>query len=99
VVVAAAGTPVALISNFPDYTDLYSNKIDITCPLNGNAGQVYIGSLGMNKATSAGVMKILQPGESWSITHNVGLNVFHVQDFYVDADNNGDSVIALAHVA
>jgi hypothetical protein len=98
VAVAAAGTPVSAIANFPTYTDLYANKIDFQCPLT-NAGQIFLGVSGMVRATSAGVRKILQPGESWSSTHNVGLNVYHVQDFYVDADNNGDVAIVSAHVA
>lgn len=98
-VTITAGTPVSVIVNFPTYTDLVANKVDFSNLWSPGGGQIYIGYAGMNTATYAGVLKVLQPGESWSLTHNVGLNVIPVKDLYVDGVANGDLVLVSCHVA
>lgn len=100
VAVAAAGTPVQLITNFsstPGYTDLQSNKINIQA-LDTNVGKIYIGYSNMVRATGVGVLHVLLPGEFWSITDPSAANVFDVTKFHIDADTNGDAIYASAHV-
>ena len=94
-----AGTPQSVIANFPTYTDLTANKVDFQNLNTPGGGQVYIGYAGMNRTTYAGVLKVLQPGESWSITHNVGLNVLPVKDFYLDGAASNDLVLVSCHIA
>jgi hypothetical protein len=108
IIVPTPGTPVALDSalitagimvnndTFP------ANKILIQAyggaignpALSGspNAGNVYIGSKSMVRATLAGVIKVLVPGEYWTITTNVATNKYYLDKLYVDADHANDGV-------
>lgn len=73
------------------------NKIGLaTNPLThggvGNTGKVYVGSASMNKTTLLGVIAVLSPGGSYSITNNVSMNIYDASTFYVDADTAGDGI-------
>lgn len=57
-----------------------------------NAQTVYIGEKTMNKTTLAGVVATIPPGGFWSITNNVGANVYLTQSIWVDADSANDGV-------
>ena len=94
-----AGTPVSVLANYPTYTGLVANKVDFQNMNSPGVGQVYIGYSGMNTTTFEGVLKVLQPGESWSLTHNVGLNVIPVKDLVVDGASSGDLVLVSCHIA
>jgi hypothetical protein len=93
------GTPVSVLANFPTQTSLVANKVEFSNLWAPGGGVAYIGYSGMNTATFAGVLKVLQPGESWSLTHNVGLNVIPVKDLVVDGAVGGDLVLVSCHVA
>jgi glutamine cyclotransferase len=100
VAVAAAGTPVSILTNFSSvdgYANLQSNKITIQA-LEGNTGKVYIGYSNMVRATGVGVLFVLNGGETWSITDPSAANVFDVNKFFLDADSNGDAAYVSAHV-
>ena len=73
------------------------NKIGLAAnPLSqagaGNTGKVYIGSQSMSRTTLLGVVAIILPGGSYSITNNVSMNIYDASQWYVDADNAGDSI-------
>ena len=99
VVVAAAGTPVPLVSELitlgillaGDW--LQANKLFLL-PLPTNNGNVYVGQKGMNKATGAGVMFAFGPGvgSGFTLINNVGLNIYRADQFFVDADNSGEGL-------
>ncbi len=107
--VATPGVPVQFTStttgaggNFNRNDDLSSNKIEFNAH-GDNIGRIYIGRQNMVRGTLAagdqtGVIKILEPGQSWSLTHNVGLNKYHAADYFIDADNAGDGVYGNADV-
>ena len=46
----------------------------------------------MVRSTLAGVLVVLSPGGSITITNNVGLNIYQFDKWYIDADNAGDGV-------
>jgi hypothetical protein len=58
----------------------------------GNTGNVYFGSRTMNRSTLSGVIGIIAPTGSFSITTNVNLNAYDANALYIDADNAGDGV-------
>lgn len=66
----------------------------ITSPIThsgaGNTGKIYFGSQGMVRATLAGVIAVLSPGQSIPMTVNVALNAFDANKLYLDADNAAD---------
>jgi hypothetical protein len=100
VAVAAAGTPVSILTNFSSndaYTNLQSNKITIQA-LNSNSQKLYIGFSNMDPSTYEGVLVELNPGETWSITDPSAANVFDVNKYYLDADVNGEAGLVSAHV-
>lgn len=71
--------------------DLWANKIDLSAP-SGNAVNIYIGFIGMNKTTLVGVLKILEPGQEWSLTNPVGMNTYRVGELAIDADSGTPGV-------
>lgn len=100
VTVTTPGTPVLLLSNFPTLTgnkdnglDLYANKFTILA-LSLNTGRVYIGAQTMVRATLVGVIMYMDPGQPWTFQHDVGMNKYHMGDFWVDADVAGEGVFA-----
>lgn len=100
IVVAAAGTPVSILSNFEgdqDYYGMQANKI-ILQALPTNTGNVYLGYSDMDTSTGEGVLAELTPGTMWSITDPSAANVFAVGIYYLDAASDGDGAYAAAHV-
>jgi hypothetical protein len=106
VTVAVPGTPVKLTTWLEAHGmtsgDRFAcNKILIRTFGNGvlnpvtaavNAGNVYIGTSAMNKATMVGVIDTLQPGEFWTITEPEARNVYDLSKYYIDADSANDGV-------
>lgn len=64
----------------------------ITHSGSGNIGAVYLGSATMVRATLAGVIAVIQAGQSYPLSQNVANNVFDANKLYIDADNAGDGV-------
>ena len=104
VAVVTPGTPVPLAFNLPNLSPVVAqltdhipcNKINInTSTIShtgaGNTGKIYIGIQGMVRATLAGVIFVLSPGQSVSVTTNVNMNIYQFDQWYIDADNAGDS--------
>lgn len=56
----------------------------------GNTGNIYFGSKGMVKATLAGVIAVIQPGQSFTLTQNVANNVYDANLLYLDSDTASD---------
>ncbi len=56
----------------------------------GNTGKIYLGSSAMVRATLAGVIAVIAPGGSYSITTNVNLNAYDANKLYLDADTAND---------
>jgi hypothetical protein len=101
VTVASSGTPVPLNTNFSDLgsDEAVRNQTNqcswVFVQANpANAGLCFIGNANMNIATKAGVYLILAAGASASIQIGDVTNGLNINDFYVDADNNDDWVIA-----
>ena len=63
----------------------------------GNAGQCYIGTKNMVRATGVGVLLIIPiPAATANAVYNLGdfvENDMKVEDYYVDADNANDGVL------
>ncbi len=90
--------PVSVIDNYPDLTPLMVNKVEFQAN-KANAGEAYVGYAGLDEDTGDDLLRVLQPGESWSLTHNVGLNVIPVHLMYVHGSTEGDVVLVVVHVA
>lgn len=111
VTVTVPGTAVQLTSNLLNFspkvttalTDLVvANKVSLTASKAAgaaNTGNVYVGQNGMNKSTLVGVIAIIGVGGAWSWTHNVGLNVYEIDKWYLDADTAGDGVYGSINTA
>ncbi len=56
----------------------------------GNTSKIYFGVKGMVKATLAGVIAVLSPGQSIPVTVQDSVNPLNANDFYVDADTAND---------
>ena len=112
ITVAAPGTLVGLLDGFPAYKSSASStdstgKVTRPFPLTvtratfqakpGNAGQCYIGTKGMVRATGVGVLLIIpQPSATANAVFNLGdfqENDMKPEDYYVDADNGNDAVL------
>jgi hypothetical protein len=82
------------------YTGLYDDPVPcnkftiIASPITqagaGNSGLIYIGTQNMVRATLAGVLFTVQPGQAWPVTNNVGMNTYQFQNLFMDSDNAGD---------
>lgn len=73
------------------------NKIGLAAnPLSqagaGNTGKVYIGELSMSRTTLLGVVAVISPGGSYTISNNVSMNLYDASKWYVDADTAGDGI-------
>ena len=95
VTVPAAGTPVDLFANFPTLRTSNSRPRAnvLMIQFSGkNAGQGYVGTANMNKATGKGVLSELQPGDAFVAPSLSGaVNPYDLSDFFLDADNNADA--------
>jgi len=96
VAVPTPGSPVSLLVNYSSFTgnadntkDLFANKWTVQANAN-NKGPIYIGALSMVRSTLVNVIGIVQPGQSWTWQHDVGMNKYHIGDYYLDADNAND---------
>jgi len=59
----------------------------------GNIGNVYIGFVGMNKATGFNLLVTIVPGgPDYSVTNPAGSNAYSLESYVIDADNAGDGV-------
>ena len=107
VVVAAAGTPVAITTNLSTSNSKLNAAGVLTCyslivqPLSSNVGKVYIGTSTMSRTTLAGVFLYVPIPTANSLPIEMFRNetaqaAFSATDIYVDADNANDGV--LAHV-
>lgn len=106
VTVLTPGTPVQVTFNLPSMIPKVTDAVTDQVPANkvsistnpkaqagaGNTGNVYIGQSNMSRTTLFGVIAVLTPGGSWSWTNNVGLNIYQLEKWYVDADNAGDGI-------
>lgn len=98
VTVPTPGTPVSLISTLianglcQNGDAVTVNKVEVQA-LPGNTGSVYLGVVGMNKATGANVIAVLKAGQDWGITNNVSVNTYDLETYVVDADVAGDGVL------
>ena len=87
------GKPATTLATDP----VVCNKIGLAAnPLThagaGNTGKIYVGSASLNRTTLAGVIAVIAPGGGYSITNNVGMNIYDASKYYVDADNAGDGL-------
>lgn len=98
--VPVPGTPVRLNSFLVSKgvidaatDDVPFNKLSII-PIAANAANVYIGLQTMVKATLEGVLIVIGPAAqpNWALTTNVGMNTYHLQNLWVDADNANEGV-------
>lgn len=104
--VVTPGVPVQLSINLPNLSPPVTQLVTDHVPCNkinvnastiahsgaGNTGKVYVGASNMVRATLAGVICVLSPGQGFQITNNVGMNTYQLDQWYVDADNAGDGV-------
>jgi hypothetical protein len=105
VVVPVPGVPQRITKNFPEFTssppkdtDLWCNQLEIF-GLPDNTGNVYIGNSAMNKTTLAGVYHILGATDTRVFSPPAtGMNTIYPGDYYVDADDADDGVLASAQI-
>ena len=58
----------------------------------GNTGKIYFGVQGMVRATLAGVIAVLSPGQSIPVTVGDSVNPLDANTLYIDADNAADGI-------
>ena len=92
--VPTPGTPVALSTNLQHrVTKLFVQVIP------GLTGKVYFGRTGMNKATSAGVARILWPNTAGGASDQLflecsdGRDLINLAEYAVDADVAGEGLL------
>lgn len=98
-----SGTPIRLTANLTAAygnteiaDDLHAHTLEIVASTD-NAGRLYVGYTGLNKTTLAGVIKVLEPGESWSIS-GPSMNTYWVGTYFVDVATSTDYCNGFAHV-
>ena len=89
------GTPVRVTAN----TNLWANRIRFADVI-GETGRKFLGVQGMNKGTSAGVLKEFWPTgsgggmadayEIWAATEH---DLLRLSDYWIDANNAGEGLI------
>lgn len=97
-IIATPGTPQSVLNNFPAAkgTKTPINMIAFQSHPN-NSGNCYVGSASMNKVNLSGVLRVLQPGDSWSVGDNMAGNIINLDTLYVDADNPSSGILAVAY--
>ncbi len=78
--------------------DAFARRIDFKAPAGGaeghnNVGRVFIGLKTMNKTTYAGVIWYLDPGEAYTLENSQQPLPYHMADYWIDSDNDGDGII------
>lgn len=99
VTVAVPGTLIKLTVNFPDMDTaavgqpLHAAVLFIQA-LPGNIGPVYLGTVGLVRATGVGVYVSLAAGEGFTLSVQGAANPFNILDYRLDADAATDAVFA-----
>lgn len=99
-VVATPGTPVraSVLVTAPDNPASYKVHAVLMQARPSNVGKVYIGMLGLNRATLAGVATVLaiptaNSLAAFSVAHTISPAGVDLSDLWLDADNAGDGVL------
>jgi hypothetical protein len=95
--VSVAAVPVSIIVNYPTYTELTAKSIDFQAHID-NASPIGIGYSDINLTTGIGLLKVLQPGESWSLTDPTANANIPAKIIYIHGVGLGDKVLPSAHV-
>lgn len=102
--IAAPGTPVRCTSTQSNPGDPFACHGVSVQTWKGNTGRVYIGTVGMNKATGENVLAVLAiPTDntipSWSAALTLAPNAINLSMLYVDADVADSKVLVGVLVA
>lgn len=89
---AGSGNIVNASTNKVDCQQILITASPITHSGEGNTGAVYLGTSTMVRATLAGVIAVIMPGQSFPLTQNVAQNVFDANKLYIDADTASDGI-------
>lgn len=96
VLVPAAGVPVRATINEVDPTLRWPAHSILFQQVPGNTGRIYIGQVGMNVVTGAGVLAVLAiptanilPSSSATIT--MAVSGFNLADFWIDVSVGGEA--------
>ncbi len=93
VVVTTAHTPVSILGNvtIPDVTPPPFDFVKVQAP-SGNAGDVYLVFKGQaaNAGNGTSVVLCIPKGQERELQPNNSGTPFAIDQFYLDADNNGD---------
>lgn len=99
-VVAAAGTAVRLTANQSDPAGVLAAHSYMVEALPTNAGPVYVASSSpVDRVNLTNVIAIIPPPATniypaFSATDTIQMNAFNMADRWIDADVNGDGVLA-----
>jgi len=96
--VPLAGVPIRVTSVLPNPLDRYACHGVMFQALPTNAGRIYIGMSGMNKATFAQMLAFLAIPTanvipSYSAALTLSPAAVHLHEMFVDVDQNNDGVI------
>jgi hypothetical protein len=88
-----SGTPLNLLTNVPDLALTRCKVITVFAP-SGNTGNVYVGRSTLNKTTLAGVLLVLEAGETKALPFDQSAgNVQELSKYFVDVDTTGDKAL------
>jgi hypothetical protein len=98
VVVTTGGTEVRSTLNEPDQTARVGAQSFFVQQVTGNTGKIFVGSVGLDRITLAGVYAVLPAPTagvlpSFSATVTESPAGFNMADIYIDADTNGESAL------
>jgi hypothetical protein len=86
--VLAAGTPVQVTTD----STVVASMLNFH-PVAANAGNVYVGSSGLNKTSFANVItEIAKTGPDFQIIPGAGASALVVSEYWIDAVNTNDQV-------
>lgn len=96
--VAAPGTLVRLTTPQPNPAQHFGIHALMVQVVPGNLGKIYVGKIGMDKATLSKVWAILMPPAqsflpTFSVSVTIAPNGLAMEDFYMDADNPGEGAL------
>jgi hypothetical protein len=97
--VPTPGTPVPLTAN----SSIYAARVRVQTVI-GETGRIWLGVIGMNKATHVGVLKQFWPtgaggagasipADSWEVNESGGDNTLQLSSLYLDAAVAGEGAI------
>jgi hypothetical protein len=68
--------------------------------LSSNTGKIYVGVAGLNKATGAGLLRVIEPPtsspttlDSWNPASGVSVAPIDFSKLYIDADNPSEGLL------